>query len=228
MKSSIVVINSLRIARECITRVLDAHPDLNVVSECDTIEDGLRAFLKHKHDVVIIEMSENCPSDIQQISSVNPATKVIVSGFFDDEEVVVACACAGASGYVDASASEEDWLTTIVGAINDEMTNSKIGAMLNHYLSTQSSFNVNGADSFSSWHVPTPVAESATRAGLTPRERQIVSLIDKGLSNKQIARQLNLEPSTVKNHVHSILGKYQVRRRGEAAAKYRESQPLKV
>ncbi len=225
MKSSIIIINPLRIARESISRALNSHHDLNVVSECSTIKDALRAILKHKHDLAIIEMLERCPSDIQKISAVNPATKVVVSGLFADEEAVVACACAGASGYVDASASEEDWVVAIVGAIHNEITNPKVGAMLNHYLATQSSFHVNDTDSLASWHVPTSVAKSAARAGLTPRERQIVSLIDKGLSNKQIARQLNLEPSTVKNHVHSILGKYQVRRRGEAAAKFRESQP---
>lgn len=227
MQSSIIVINSLRIARESIARVLDTHRDLNVVSECSTIKSALSAIFKHKHDVAIIELSERCPSEILQISTANPATKVVVSGLFVDEEAVVACACAGASGYVDASASEQDWLVAIVGAIHDEITNPKVGSMLNHFLAKQSSFHANDTDTLSSWHVSTLVSNSAARAGLTPRERQIVSLIDRGLSNKQIARQLNLESSTVKNHVHSILGKYQVGRRGEAAAKFRESQKNK-
>jgi DNA-binding NarL/FixJ family response regulator len=58
-------------------------------------------------------------------------------------------------------------------------------------------------------------------ARLTPREQQVVRLIDEGLSNKEIARRLSIEVRTVKNHVHSILEKLQVRRRGEAAARMR-------
>ena len=60
-------------------------------------------------------------------------------------------------------------------------------------------------------------------ADLTRRERQIVGLIDQGLSNKEIASRLCIELPTVKNHVHNILEKLHVRRRGEAVARIRES-----
>ncbi|WP_328520474.1 response regulator transcription factor [Kribbella sp. NBC_00359] len=60
---------------------------------------------------------------------------------------------------------------------------------------------------------------SATQ--LTAREREILGLIDDGLSNKEIAGRLCIELSTVKNHVHNILAKLGARRRTEAAAKAR-------
>src|SRR5262249_19195862 len=56
--------------------------------------------------------------------------------------------------------------------------------------------------------------------GLTPRQRQIVPLIEQGLSNKEIARLLGLELATVKNHVHSILGRMQLTRRGQVASRH--------
>jgi DNA-binding NarL/FixJ family response regulator len=56
---------------------------------------------------------------------------------------------------------------------------------------------------------------------LTRREHEIVSLMTAGLSNKEIARQLRIQNATVKNHIHSILGKLQVRRRGQVAARMR-------
>jgi DNA-binding NarL/FixJ family response regulator len=59
---------------------------------------------------------------------------------------------------------------------------------------------------------------SGTEAALTRREREIVALIDQGLSNKEIARRLVIEVATVKNHVHNILEKLRVGSRGEAAA----------
>jgi len=56
---------------------------------------------------------------------------------------------------------------------------------------------------------------------LTAREREIAPLIDRGLSNKEIAAQLRIEVATVKNHVHNLLEKLQVASRGEAAARLR-------
>jgi DNA-binding NarL/FixJ family response regulator len=55
-------------------------------------------------------------------------------------------------------------------------------------------------------------------ANLTRREWEIATFIDRGLSNKEIAAQLGIETATVKNHVHSLLEKLQVRRRGEVSA----------
>jgi DNA-binding NarL/FixJ family response regulator len=57
---------------------------------------------------------------------------------------------------------------------------------------------------------------------LTPRERQVALLVGDGLSNKEIAGRLCLEVTTVKNHVHNILRKLEVARRGQAAAYLRK------
>ena len=62
-------------------------------------------------------------------------------------------------------------------------------------------------------------------SGLTRREREIAPLVEQGLTNKEIAARLCIEPTTVKNHVHSILGKLGARRRGEAAARMRAQHP---
>jgi DNA-binding NarL/FixJ family response regulator len=56
---------------------------------------------------------------------------------------------------------------------------------------------------------------------LTPREHEIVALVQMGLSNKEIGRHLRIEHATVKNHVHNILAKLQVRRRGQVVAQTR-------
>jgi DNA-binding NarL/FixJ family response regulator len=61
---------------------------------------------------------------------------------------------------------------------------------------------------------------------LSHREREIVQLVDEGMSNKEIARQLHIEMATVKNHIHHILHKLGVQRRGEAAAALRRWQAV--
>jgi two-component system nitrate/nitrite response regulator NarL len=60
--------------------------------------------------------------------------------------------------------------------------------------------------------------ERAELPALTSRQWEILRLIDEGLSNKEIAQRLYIEVPTVKNHIHNILDKLQVRRRSEAAA----------
>jgi DNA-binding NarL/FixJ family response regulator len=65
-------------------------------------------------------------------------------------------------------------------------------------------------------------APAAGAQQLTTREREILRLIDGGLSNKEIAGRLSIEVATVKNHVHNILEKLHVRTRTEAAARLRD------
>ena len=62
-------------------------------------------------------------------------------------------------------------------------------------------------------------------AQLTSRELEVVELIERGFSTKEIAAQLTIAVTTVKNHVHSILEKLEVQRRGEAASLLRRGQP---
>jgi two-component system nitrate/nitrite response regulator NarL len=62
-------------------------------------------------------------------------------------------------------------------------------------------------------------------ADLTPREGEILEMIELGLSNKEIARNLRIEVGTVKNHVHNILEKMNVRRRNQAAHRLRVRSP---
>ena len=75
--------------------------------------------------------------------------------------------------------------------------------------------------------MPVPRSKATTavaaQSGLTPREMDILGLIEEGLSNKQIARRLNIGVSTVKNHVHNVLAKLHVTRRTEAAALIRRN-----
>jgi DNA-binding NarL/FixJ family response regulator len=63
---------------------------------------------------------------------------------------------------------------------------------------------------------------SRSHAVLTQRERQVVSLIERGLSNKEIARDLGIQVTTVKGHVHNILEKLDARRRSEIVARVRD------
>jgi two-component system nitrate/nitrite response regulator NarL len=65
-------------------------------------------------------------------------------------------------------------------------------------------------------------AQASDATPLTARERELAGLLDEGLSNKEIAQRLSISIATVKNHVHRILEKLQVQRRGQAASRLRQ------
>jgi DNA-binding NarL/FixJ family response regulator len=119
----------------------------------------------------------------------------------DDETQVLTCAQIGIAGYVTRDGSVEDVVAAIKAAARGEVHCSpKIAGSLFRRIA----------------------ALSAERSGrtvsgaLTAREAQILKLVQEGMSNKMISRNLGIELPTVKNHVHSILVKLGVHRRAEA------------
>ena len=117
---------------------------------------------------------------------------------------VFACAAAGFSGYVTREASVDDLL----------LRRARRARRPDDLLAAHRRGPVQPAR-----HRLNPPKPTNGASLLTARERQILTLSDEGWSNKEIGRRLQISPSTVKNHIHSILQKLQVERRGQAAAR---------
>jgi DNA-binding NarL/FixJ family response regulator len=132
-----------------------------------------------------------------------PEAKIIALGVEDDEDIVLACAEAGVSGFVPPEGTLDDLLATVESVRRGEILCSPrtAGVLLRRVASLAGNRD-------SAW----------IELRLTRRELQIVQLIDEGCSNKEIARLLTISLATVKNHVHNILEKLDVTRRSEAAA----------
>lgn len=224
----ISIVNRSRITRVGIVQVLDSCDDLSVDSQYKNIEDAFPALARERPDIIVIDYldTDECRGVIA-LKQVTSNSLIVISGVPLSSDCIIRCAQAGASAYIEPDASNEAWITAIKGAMQGEIHNPIIAGILNRSISKmhkQKANNVDAVKQLQSWRVPSQIEGSAKRVGLTPRERQIVSLIDRGLSNKEIARQLQVEPSTIKNHVHAILSKYNVHRRSEAAAQFRKSQ----
>ena len=133
-----------------------------------------------------------------------PEAKMIVVGISDDDESeIVACAEAGVSGYHLRAESLDDLLRLMSRVADGEsLCSPKVSAILLRRLSTLASRR----------------QPEVKELVLTAREIQILRLVESGLSNQEIADRLCIALHTVKNHVHSVLGKLGVSTRGEAAA----------
>jgi DNA-binding NarL/FixJ family response regulator len=156
-------------------------------------------------DVVLLDMAmHDSLATVRDLREAAAGVRVIALTIPALDGAVIACAEAGVSGFVLREGSLTDLVAAIESAARDEVNVSpRIAATLLRRVGALAADRV------------APLAH----AELTAREREIVRLIADGLSNKAIAAKLTVELATVKNHVHNILDKLQVSRRGEIAAR---------
>jgi DNA-binding NarL/FixJ family response regulator len=154
-------------------------------------------------DVALVEMGiPDLDAIIPALAARSPRIPVVAIGIADSDTEVLACAERGVAGYVTRDGSVEELAATIRGAARGELICSPqtAGTLMRRLATLAAELN----------------PRSAT-ARLTRREREVAALMQEDLSNKEIASRLRIEVATVKNHVHNVLDKLQVHRRGEAA-----------
>jgi DNA-binding NarL/FixJ family response regulator len=146
------------------------------------------------------------PNAVRTLVAATPEIKVVALGIPGVEPDVIAIAEAGASGYVARDGSMDDLVAVVESVARGEcLLSPDIAAKLFRRVATLAR---------------EPRLEPMD-GKLTARELDVLGLIDDGLSNKEIAKALSIELPTVKNHVHSVLEKLNVRRRTAAAARAR-------
>ncbi len=141
-----------------------------------------------------------------------PNVKIVAIAVREIEHDIIACAEAGVTGYVPREASIADLIAAVMGAVQGELKCSpRIARSLFRRVSVLARAGA---------------VTSGDLRSLTPREVQIARLIHQGMSNKEIALKLCIEVATVKNHVHNILEKLQVKNRREAMVCTRSSNQM--
>ena len=161
-------------------------------------------------DVILVDvMGGTGIGLLRELAAGESGTPVLAVGVRDADHNVLGCIEAGAVGYVLQDASLDELADAAHRAVRDEpLASPHVIATLMRRVAVLSQNSPPG-----------------TVAELTSRELEVVELIEQGLSNKEIAAQLSIAVTTVKNHVHSILEKLKVHRRGEAARLVRSSDP---
>jgi two-component system nitrate/nitrite response regulator NarL len=212
-----LVVSDIRLYREGLAAALSAGSRCEVVATAPTGFAALEATEAHRPDVVLLDLALVDAGDaVAHLAAVDPPVKVVALGVREVPSEVIALAEAGVAGYVTRDATLDDLVEVVESVARGEMVCSpRIAALLLQRVAA-----ARGRD-----------VRRDRDARLTPRENEIVVLIDEGLSNKQIAQRLSIEVATVKNHVHSILEKLGVEGRAAAAAhvrRGREAGPTRV
>jgi len=196
----------VRMYRDGLAAELAADRRFDVVASAHDWDSCLEAVRACAPDVVVLDTS--LPSSLARVAELHaqaPGVRVLGLAVASVEDAL-ACAEAGIAGYITRDDSLTELAGRIEGLCRDEMPCSPqvAGRLLARVAELA---RANGH------------AHAAAR--LTSREREVASLIDEGLSNKQIAGRLQIEVATVKNHVHNILDKLGAQRRGEVSRRVR-------
>lgn len=206
MPVNLIILSEARLYREGLALTVENRSEeIDVVGACSDADSAARLVADHPGAVVLVDVSHsNVDAAIQRLTAGRSAPRLVaLSLTAGTDEEVIAAAETGFSGLLAANASVDDLIDTVEHAAKGEMVCSpRAAAGLARRL----------ADLAGRRNAPV-----ATQS-LTAREREVAELLETGLSNKQIARRLSIRLSTVKNHVHNILSKLGVERRGEAAA----------
>jgi len=185
-----------RLLREALLRILSKKDDIRVVGAGSYSSSVFEQIILTQANIVVLDSVAPVLSGgaVGVLLQLNPAIRVVMVGMESDEVVFLRVVQAGAVGYVlkDASALEVARTIRAVAAGEAVCPASLSGALFQWVVRHKPA-------------VHTLLLK--TSLGLSRREQQLVGLIQKGLTNKEMASRLNLSEQTVKNHVHRMLRK---------------------
>jgi len=203
----ILIVADIRLYREGLTQALGREERLTIAGAAADLESALKCVRAHRPDIVLIDQAmPDSLAAVRAIGVIAPKVKVVALAVRDVDRDVIACAEAGVAGYVPREAGVPELISTIQSVAHGELLCSpRVAATLLKRVTALAAGE----------------GHAGLAARLTGRELEILGLLERGLSNKDIARHLGIEVATAKNHVHNILGKLQVHGRGQAAARMR-------
>ncbi len=203
-KATIIIIDDHPLLRKGIRQLIEDEDDLELVAEASGAEEGVRLALEHDPDLILLDLNMpeiNGIEALKQLRAEGVAARIVMFTVSDHEEDVVVALKSGADGYLLKDMEPEDLLEQLrQAALGKMVVSERLTTLLAEALRNQRT---------------RPAGPDI--ANLTAREMQIMRLIAEGLSNKMIARRLDVTEGTVKVHVKNLLKKMQLRSRVEVA-----------
>lgn len=204
MTIRILLVDDQELVRMGLRLVLSGVDDLEVVGEAVDGRQALELVAEHRPDVVLMDIRMPNMDGITattQLNNANHAPRVLILTTFEEDEYVFGALRAGAAGFLLKDASRERLIEAIrVVHAGDSLLAPSVTRRL--------------IESFAQRGLP--VVPSKTAETLTPRERETLILLARGLSNAEIGAKLFVTEATVKSHVSSLLLKVGLRDRVQA------------
>jgi DNA-binding NarL/FixJ family response regulator len=213
MAIRVLLVDDQALFREGLETLLSVHRDIQVVGQASNGQEAIEVAAQVHPDVVLMDVRMPILNGVRatrRLKRAQPQCRVIVLTTFDDDEYVFDALRAGAVGYLLKDVASARLVVAIRAASRGEsILEPSVAAKVIAEFTRVSSM------------VPSAQMEQLVEP-LSERELEILGLIARGASNREIADQLFIAEGTVKNHVTHILGKLGVRDRTQAALKARE------
>jgi DNA-binding NarL/FixJ family response regulator len=186
-----------RLLREALTRILDRKADLQVVGSSVFTPLVLEEISNVAPEMVLMDSlpsTESRAGFVQELQQCVPGVKIVMINMDADKQVFLQAVREGVMGFVLKDASPMEVVAAVRSIARGEaVCPSELCITLFEYVARQAT--------------QLPSFQVRMSLGLTNREQQLVQLISRGLTNKEIAVELNLAEQTVRNHVHRVLRK---------------------
>jgi two-component system nitrate/nitrite response regulator NarL len=192
-----------RLLREALVRLFRKRSDLIVVGQTSPADETSLDSLETECNVLVSDslLPGRLPACLAASGGTPAGLKIILIGMQPDEEQFMAAIRSGVTGYLLQDASASDVVAAVRAVFRGEaVCPPQLCSALFRFVAT----------------TEMPLQNSTAKPDLTLRQQQLVTLVAKGLTNKEIASQLNLSEFTVRNHIHRILKQVDAGSRSEA------------
>jgi DNA-binding NarL/FixJ family response regulator len=191
--------------RAGLVELLGADPELEIVGQAATGRQAVEQTRRLAPDVVLMDVRMPDLDGIaatRELARAAPGVRVLILTTFEQDDYIFGALRAGASGFLLKRARPEELLAAVhTIAAGEALLSPSVTRRVIDRMAQQ----------------PTPeLTDQARLAALTPREREVLTLIARGLSNREIAAALVIEESTIRTHVKRILMKLELRDRVQA------------
>ncbi len=200
----VLVVDDHPVVRQGLRAFLDTRDGMAVVGEAGDGEAAIAEAARLRPDVILMDLlmpGTDGLTAIGRIRAADPGARILVLTSFSSADQVVPAVRAGAAGYLLKDAAPEEVEAAVRAVHRGE-------ARLDPQVT---------ASVLAEVAQPAAGPDEAALATLTPREREVLALLARGLTNAQLARELVLSEKTVKTHVSSILAKLRLADRTQAA-----------
>ena len=190
----IMIIDDHPVVRAGLESMLSTQPDMDVVASASSGLEALSLLETITPDVILMDLRMSGMSGLDTIRAINlrpDPPRILILTSFDAEEDIYQSVGAGAQGYI--------------------LKDTPQGRLLEAIHLVYAKKRYFPAD------IAARLIERMARSNLTPREHQVLQLVAKGFTNKEIGRALGISDNTARNHVNSIIEKLEVSDRTEAA-----------
>jgi DNA-binding NarL/FixJ family response regulator len=211
--TKLYVVAENRLLRETLVRLFRKRSDINTVGEACFSVSAIEDIASAKSDLLLLDCfnTKHWTNDwLKELRETAPDIKIILFGMEEDADIFLRAVRCGIAGYVLKSASAADLVEAVRTVAQGEAAcPAKFCKVLFQALAGKAEEEKD--------------QRAIDQLELTHRQRQLMSLVAMGLSNKEIAANLNLSEFTVKNHIYRVMKQFDAQSRHEAVALIRDA-----